>query len=69
MEALVWNSPICVLFLAIILGTIRAMLRHLSEIRELVKDLWFRNAQAKIAGELENDRTRREIDRKYPPVD
>ena len=69
MEALVWNPPICALYLAMILGTIRAILRHLSEIREFVKDLWFRNAQAKIAGELENYRKRREIDRKYPPTD
>jgi hypothetical protein len=69
LEALVWNPPICALCLAMIVGTIRAILRHLSEIREFVKDLWFRNEQAKIAGELENYRLRREIDSKYHPTD
>lgn len=48
-------------------ATFSRLLKNLPEVREFVKDLWYRNSREKTSGELDNIRKRREIDREFPP--
>jgi hypothetical protein len=56
-----YNLPTEVLIIALIPVAIRAATAALPQVRELIKDLWYRNNQEKIGVQLENERSRQQI--------